>query len=126
MSTEAKVGTAATLVGVTIDCVDPVPLAEFYRDLTGWSVSYSGDDVVVLGDGAVRLGLQRVSDHRRPTWPGPDKQLHLDFSVPDLDAAERRVLDLGGTRPEFQPGGDGFRVYLDPAGHPFCLSTFGA
>jgi hypothetical protein len=34
------------------------------------------------------------------------------------------VLALGATRHDVQPGepsGDGFRVYLDPAGHPFCL-----
>ena len=114
------------LAGITIDCPDPAALAGFYRALTGWAVSYATDDLVVLGDGPIRLGLQRVPDHRRPSWPGPDKQLHLDFSVPELDEAEERVLALGGTRPEFQPGDGSFRVYMDPAGHPFCLSTFGA
>ncbi|HEY7361132.1 MAG TPA: VOC family protein [Streptosporangiaceae bacterium] len=37
----------------------------------------------------------------------------------DIDAAEAQVLALGATRlPSAEPG---FRVYADPAGHPFCL-----
>lgn len=39
--------------------------------------------------------------------------------VDDLDDGERGVLDLGATRTDPQPG-DNFRVFLDPAGHPFC------
>jgi hypothetical protein len=30
------------------------------------------------------------------------------------------VLALGAKKAEFQPGTT-FRVFLDPAGHPFCL-----
>jgi hypothetical protein len=46
--------------------------------------------------------------------------MHLDVVVDDLDAAEKAVLELGATRHEQQPG-ETFRVFLDPAGHPFCL-----
>jgi hypothetical protein len=43
--------------------------------------------------------------------------------VPDIDAAEPAVLAAGATLHEHQPSETGsFRVYLDPAGHPFCLS----
>jgi hypothetical protein len=31
----------------------------------------------------------------------------------------RKVLALGAKR--LPSGEDGFRVYVDPAGHPFCL-----
>jgi Glyoxalase-like domain len=48
-------------------------------------------------------------------------QLHLHFRVDDLDAAERAVLAMGGTKFDHQPGLDRSRVYADPAGHPFCL-----
>lgn len=44
----------------------------------------------------------------------------VDFDVPDLDDAEAQVLELGARRASFQPSED-FRVFLDPAGHPFCL-----
>jgi hypothetical protein len=63
-----------------------------------------------------------VPGHRPPTWPGDERaqQLHLDFEVPDLDEGERRVLEIGARKAEVQPGKT-WRVYLDPAGHPFCL-----
>jgi hypothetical protein len=48
------------------------------------------------------------------------QQIHLDVIVDELAAAEAAVLDLGATKPEHQPG-TSFRVFLDPAGHPFCL-----
>ena len=38
----------------------------------------------------------------------------------DLDDAEPKVIELGATKAEHQPGTT-FRVFLDPAGHPFCL-----
>ena len=45
-----------------------------------------------------------------------------DLSVTDIDRAEPRALALGATVHEHQPSASGsFRVYLDPAGHPFCL-----
>ncbi|MDQ3989733.1 MAG: hypothetical protein M3291_11140, partial [Actinomycetota bacterium] len=40
--------------------------------------------------------------------------------VPDLDTGEEQVLALGARKAEMQPG-TSFRVFLDPAGHPFCL-----
>jgi uncharacterized protein (TIGR00369 family) len=48
---------------------------------------------------------------------------HLDFAVDDLDEAGTRVPKYGAAKPEFQPGGDRWRVFTDPAGHPFCLAT---
>ncbi len=67
-----------------------------------------------------------MAGYRPPEWPGQEQpqQAHLDFYVGDLDEGERRVLDLGARKHEVQPGGD-FRVYLDPAGHPFCLCQEG-
>jgi hypothetical protein len=62
-----------------------------------------------------------------PTWPDAvsSAQMHLDFDVDDLDATEARALAAGATKYDFQPNGH-CRVYADPAGHPFCLSTFQA
>ena len=60
-----------------------------------------------------------------PTWPDGDrpKQMHLDVTVSDLDEAEARAVGLGATTPTKQPQPDRWRVLLDPAGHPFCLTT---
>jgi len=51
-------------------------------------------------------------------------QLHLDFDVDDLVAAEVTVLAAGATKYPDQPNADHCLVFADPAGHPFCLSTW--
>lgn len=118
----------ARMRSVVLDCPDPRALADFYRELVGGDITYADDEWVNLRDGdAVLLSFQRVTAHRPPDWPSgdPPQQFHIDVTVADVEDAERRVLDLGATKHAVQPGEaeeDGnFRVYLDPAGHPFCL-----
>lgn len=36
---------------------------------------------------------------------------------------ESRILALGATRAEVQPNPDKWRVLIDPAGHPFCITV---
>ena len=116
-----------TLCAVTLDCPDPLALAEFYGQATGL-VPVDGSDeqfAGLRGPDGVFLGFQRVDDYRAPRWPGQDspQQAHLDFEVDDLDAAEAALRRLGAVVPAEQPDGARFRVVLDPAGHPFCLTT---
>ena len=112
----------AEFTTVVLDCRDPGPLADFYRALTGWEVTYSDAEYARLGNGgAVQLGFQRVEGYRAPSWPDPAKQAHLDLTVTDLDSAVTDVLALGATKPEFQPGGHEWVVLADPQGHLFCL-----
>ena len=114
---------------VALDCPDPVSLATFYSRLTGLAIEPLGDLaahevtwIELVNDGRPTMAFQRVDTFIAPTWPeGPvPQQLHIDFDVADLDAAEAHVLAIGATKADFQPGQD-FRVYLDPVGHPFCL-----
>lgn len=122
----------ATLSLTALDCPDPRSLAEFYSALTGWPVDDDDDPtgdggwVQLRSGGAPTLAFQRVPDHRPPAWPGSEhpQQLHLDFDVPDLDAGEAAVLAIGARKAAHQPGTT-FRVFLDPAGHPFCLVLAG-
>ena len=107
---------------VVLDCPDPKALAEFYGALLDWEVK--GDD----GWWSVRaayghtIGFQKVEGFTAPRWPGQEvpQQMHIDVDVDDLDTAEAAVLGLGATKHDHQPGTT-FRVFLDPAGHPFCL-----
>ncbi|MCZ4119769.1 VOC family protein [Streptomyces sp. H39-S7] len=118
----------AKLQCVVLDCPDARALARFYGTLLGGAVNRPdprwavGDDFCTLHlESGLVLAFQRVADHRPPQWPDAahPQQFHLDFDVPDLDAAEKRVLDLGAT--PLQADSRGWRVYADPAGHPFCL-----
>jgi predicted enzyme related to lactoylglutathione lyase len=117
------------LQAVALDCPDPVRLAEFYAELLGGQVVVDPEDpgwVEVSGFEGTPLAFQQAHDYRPPEWPGQrmPQQFHLDFDVDDIEADEKRVLELGATvlertdqlRPEAN-----WRVYADPAGHPFCL-----
>ncbi|MFA1550567.1 VOC family protein [Actinomadura chokoriensis] len=113
------------LFAVTIDCPDPAGLARFYQQFLGGDLYSTNETFAALTiEGNVRLDFQRVANPRPPRWPDPGapQRLHLDFSVDDLDAAEQRVLNAGAELAEHQPGGRRFRVFFDPAGHPFCLA----
>lgn len=114
----------ASSPGLVIDCPDPAVLAHFYAELLGWSVEVDDDGswAEARSDDGQVLSFQQVEGYRPPDWPGQavPQQMHLDVMVEDLDAAEAATLELGATKHPEQPGTT-FRVYLDPAGHPFCL-----
>lgn len=115
----------ATLHSFVFDCPDPRALAEFYKELLGWEIVRDDTDWVVIGDGGpVQMAFQHAADYVPPVWPQPDhpQQAHLDVTVADLAEAGERVTALGAVKHHHQPGDEkGFVVYLDPAGHPFCL-----
>jgi catechol 2,3-dioxygenase-like lactoylglutathione lyase family enzyme len=116
-------GMIGRLHGIVIDCPDPSALAAFYQELLGMVRVQDQDDWVAIGDAPDRVGLAfwRAADFTAPTWPDPSvqQQMHFDVMVEDLDAAETSALRLGA-RP-LPGGGETFRVFADPAGHPFCL-----
>lgn len=109
-----------------LDCRDPQAVAAFYCAITGWTVERDdGEWVRLRSDGGATLAFQRAPDHEPPVWPSADhpQQAHLDFDVDDLDIGESKVLALGARKAEWQPEPAAFRVFLDPAGHPFCLCS---
>ena len=105
-----------------LDCPDPEALAGFYGALLGWEVTASAEWGEIRGGPDQCICFQPVEDYTPPAWPGQGvpQQVHLDVMVGDLDAGEAAVLEFGATKPDHQPGTT-FRVFLDPAGHPFCL-----
>lgn len=107
---------------IVLDCPDAAALATFYGALLDWTVDSSADWADVRSDDGQCLSFQQVEDYSPPVWPGQEvpQQMHLDVIVDDLAAGEAAVLELGATRHDHQPGTT-FRVFLDPAGHPFCL-----
>lgn len=115
----------ARSVFVSLDCADPLPLGEFWAALLGGEVILSEPTTVVVRTDWVRMTALKVSDYVAPTWPaeGVPKQVHLDVAVTELDAAEAEAVDLGARVAPFQPAPDRWRVLLDPAGHPFCLTS---
>jgi predicted enzyme related to lactoylglutathione lyase len=112
----------ARFPSLVLDCPDPVALATFYGTMLDWKVEASPDWAEIRADYGQCISFQRVEPFTPPDWPAQDvpQQMHLDVVVDDLEVGEREVVALGATKHEHQPGSR-FRVFLDPAGHPFCL-----
>jgi hypothetical protein len=113
------------LSSVALECPDVGQLAAFYADITGGQVSFADDEWATVNGPGGRIDFQTAPDYTPPSWPdsGSSMQMHLDFQVDDLQAAEARVLAAGARKYDFQPSPENFRVYADPVGHPFCLTT---
>lgn len=128
------------LLHTVLDTTDVRELAEFYRELLGLRYRRGDEpptdgvpdeaDWLVLVDAhdVRRLAFQQVPRLEPTTWPSHDvpMQLHLDLTVPDLDALARhraRAETLGArllldrTDDPEEP----LVVLADPSGHPFCL-----
>jgi hypothetical protein len=121
----------AELQCLVLDCPDPLALARFYESVLGgtvnrpdrrWAVS-DGWATLHPASGGPVLAFQRVEDYRPPRRPDPERpqQSHPDLAVPDLAVAQEQVLALGATLLDAGPATRSWRVFADPAGHPFCL-----
>jgi catechol 2,3-dioxygenase-like lactoylglutathione lyase family enzyme len=116
------------LMNIVVDCPDADISARFWAAVLGWERVQENAgwvDIADASDGRRRLVFQQIADYRPPGWPdqGPPQQLHLDVRVDDLEIADQRVRALGavplGERVVLED--ETYRVYADPAGHPFCL-----
>jgi catechol 2,3-dioxygenase-like lactoylglutathione lyase family enzyme len=114
-------GSPVTLADIAIDCPDGAALAAFYADLLGMKVTYEGPEGAAISSDDGTVMFQNVANFSAPRWPDPahPQQAHLDVEVADLDEGEEKVLALGATK--LDGAQEGFRVYADLVGHPFCL-----
>jgi predicted enzyme related to lactoylglutathione lyase len=110
---------------VVFDAADIDAESRFWSGLLGGTVEADDDWHTVFVDGEPRLGFQLAPNHVRPDWPdGEPQQIHLDLYVDDIRTAHEQAMAVGARM--LKPADDldateGFQVYADPAGHPFCL-----
>jgi glyoxalase superfamily protein len=115
---------------IVLNSPDPRALAGFWAGLLGGAPVewYPGWITLEPPPHGQRLSFQGISAGAA-TGSGSAPLVHFDVLVGDLLAAHERVLASGATfagehaSPRPGPGGQAvrWRVYLDPAGHPFCL-----
>jgi predicted enzyme related to lactoylglutathione lyase len=110
---------------VVFDATDITAESAFWAALLGGTVDAEDDWHMISVDGEPRLGIQLAPNHVQPDWPdGTPQQVHLDLYVDDVKAAHEEATSLGARllKPADDiESSDGFQVYADPAGHPFCL-----
>lgn len=113
-----------------MDCADPWDLARFWAQLLGgipveW---YPGWVTLEPPPHGQRLSFQGTAGTTGGSPAGPPV-VHFDILVRDPAGSHERVIASGGVlvgehvSPRPGPGGKhiSWRVYQDPAGHPFCL-----
>lgn len=110
---------------IVLDASDLNAVSAFWAGLLGGTVEVEDDWHSIYVDGEPRMGIQLAPDHVPPDWPGgTPQQVHLDLYVEDLAAAHEEAVALGARllrAADDVAAADGFQVYADPAGHPFCL-----
>ena len=114
---------AIRLSGTTVNAPDALALAQFYAEITDGDAHGTSRWAAVIGPNAF-IAFQQVADFQPTSWPGGSMQMHLDFFVDDLEATGARARAAGAVLLDYQPNSDHCFVYADPAGHPFCLSTW--
>jgi catechol 2,3-dioxygenase-like lactoylglutathione lyase family enzyme len=110
---------------VVFDTADLAAESTFWAGLLGGTVEVEDDWHTVYVDGEPRLGFQLAPNHVKPDWPeGEPQQIHLDLYVDDIRTAHAEAMEVGAVllKPaDDLDAPDGFQVYADPSGHPFCL-----
>lgn len=110
---------------VVLDAADLSTVSTFWAGLLGGTAVADDDWHSIVVDGEMRLGIQLAPDHVQPEWPdGTPQQIHLDLYVEDIRSAHDEAIALGARLLKPAPNlgsAEGFQVYADPAGHPFCL-----
>lgn len=106
---------------IVFDAADIDAESAFWAGLLGGHVDKDDDWHNVRSTEGPEISVQLAPNHRPPEWPdGLPQQIHLDLWVEDVGPAEAEVLALGAKRLKAVDD-ENFRVYADPAGHPFCL-----
>ncbi len=118
-------GVITKLGAVSLNCPDPHVLAVFYSTLLEKEISFESEDFSAIQLDNLWLSFQKVTDFKPSTWPSSETPslAHLDFAVSDLEAGEAAAIAAGATLAPVQPDRDRWRVLLDPASHPFCVTV---
>jgi predicted enzyme related to lactoylglutathione lyase len=110
---------AGTLYAITMDVNDLETCAKFWSQVLGTEILYQNEKYLRLGHKGERptLLLQKVPEPHEVK-----NRVHIDLDVADLDAAVRRVQELGGNKlRELNEYGIKWAVMADPDGNEFCL-----
>jgi len=111
---------------IVFDAADMHAESTFWAGILGGHVFVDEQwHSVIDAAGEWRIGVQLAPNHIPPDWPhGNPQQIHLDLHVEDGRAAHEEAVALGARllqAADDLDSEDGFQVYVDPAGHPFCI-----
>jgi catechol 2,3-dioxygenase-like lactoylglutathione lyase family enzyme len=115
------VGDIGVVSTVMVDTTDVDSAVDFWSAILGLAVLYRNEVYAycspITPEGP-HLAFQKV-----PEGKSSKNRLHLDVRVPDREAFERQVIDLGGVRLGEHQEGDfpPWTIMADPLGNEFCI-----
>ena len=107
-----------TLGMITMDSLDPGPLARWWAEQTGGEIVEENEGWFIMIGSTPTLAIQHVDD---PT--SGKNRIHLDLVTEDLDATRDELLAAGATLVA-ERGDESFRwvTLADPQGNQFCIA----
>ncbi len=116
---------ALRIQSLSVDAVDPRPVAAFWENALSWRRTSEDDDEIVLEPPAGSPEDGVVPDLlflRVPEGKSVKNRLHLDLRPSDQDAEVARLEQLGARRVSVgQDQAVTWVVMADPDGNEFCV-----
>ena len=112
-----------TIEHVTVDCKNPLLLAEFWCEMLDWEIIQSGEEEAYIAPKNRSLVLMSdVLFYKNPDDKVVKNRLHFCLR-PDNQAVEiERALSLGAHHVDIgQTGEESWVVMADPEGNEFCI-----
>lgn len=109
-------------LGITLDCLDPQQLGQFWSAALDLEPELEGDYVLLRGR-SERSGLQGFTLQRVPEPKVTKNRMHFDVVVSDVEVEVHRLEQLGATviGRESEPTPYATVVMSDPEGNEFCV-----
>jgi F420H(2)-dependent quinone reductase len=115
---------STSVIGLSIDCADPVALARFWSEVLGRPVNPGADAESAAVDATSPASGPRLAFHKVPEPKTVKNRLHLDLRTDEFEAERKRLVGLGATpiRDINKPAAR-WTTLADPEGNEFDLVT---
>ena len=111
-----------SVIGLSIDCADPVALANFWSGVLGRPVNPGADAENAGIDATDPASGPRLAFHRVPEPKTVKNRLHLDLRTDDYEGESNRLTGLGATAiREIEKPAVRWTTFADPEGNEFDL-----
>ena len=113
-----------SVIGLSIDCSDPVALSGFWSQVLGRPVNPGADAENAAIDATGPASGPRLAFHKVPEPKTVKNRLHLDLRTDQFEAESERLTGLGATALwEIERPAIRWITFADPEGNEFDLVT---
>jgi predicted enzyme related to lactoylglutathione lyase len=113
-----------SVIGLSIDCADPVAVAQFWSDVLGRPVNPGASEDGAAIDASAPENGPRLTFHKVPEPKTVKNRLHLDLRTNEFEAESERLISLGATRiQDIEKPAVRWTTFADPEGNEFDLVT---